>query len=129
MALKTLDERDVLQLLRDEVKHAGGQSAWARNEDVDRTHLNQILSGRSGVSPKIFGKLRLRTVYVRENILSEKGVVELLRDDVDRLGGQSVWARETKLSRPYLNKVLAGRKRVSPNILQRLQVQVRYVRD
>ena len=35
-----LDDNDVVRLLRSEVEQAGGQSAWARRERIDRALLN-----------------------------------------------------------------------------------------
>jgi DNA-binding phage protein len=62
--MRLLDEKDVLDLLRSEVKRAGGQTLWARKADVDRTMLNKILSGRQAPTKKIIDLLNLRMVYV-----------------------------------------------------------------
>ena len=62
-----LNEKDVVRLLRDEVERAGGQSAWARKQQVDRPHLNKILAGQRRISPTILKKLKIKIVYVRDN--------------------------------------------------------------
>ena len=62
--LNVLSDKDIMQLLQNEVKRAGGQSAWARKNKVDRAHLNRILSGHKTISPTILKKLGIRTVYV-----------------------------------------------------------------
>jgi DNA-binding phage protein len=57
--------RDVTRLLHLEVKKAGGQSAWARRECVNRTVLNKVLKGHKPISPSIKKALKLRTVHIR----------------------------------------------------------------
>ena len=37
-------------------------------------------------------------------------VIELLRRETDRVGGQSEWARQTGIQRPLINRVLNGRR-------------------
>jgi hypothetical protein len=38
--------KDVMPLLRSEVKRPGGQSEWARQTGISRTMLNKVLNGR-----------------------------------------------------------------------------------
>jgi DNA-binding phage protein len=38
-----LDDNDFIRLLRSEIERAGGQSALARREHIDRTLLNRVL--------------------------------------------------------------------------------------
>ena len=54
-----LDIKEVVRLLRAEVERAGGQSAWARREGIDRTLLNKVLSGQKPPSNKIIKALKL----------------------------------------------------------------------
>jgi DNA-binding phage protein len=61
-----LSENEVLQLLRYAVKCAGGQSAWAREQGISRSHLNKILQGRKPISPTILTKLKIKQAYIRE---------------------------------------------------------------
>ena len=128
MPLEILSDSDVVRLLRHEVERAGGQSAWARNKKICRPNLNAMLTGRRKISGALAEKLKLLTVYVRGNILSEKDVIELLRSEVERAGGQSAWARNQQVDRPNLNKMLSGQKRVSPKVLKKLMVRTAYVR-
>jgi DNA-binding phage protein len=41
--------------------------------------------------------------------LQVQDVIELLRDEIDRVGGQSEWARQTGVQRALINRVLNGR--------------------
>ncbi len=62
--MRFFDEKDVIRLLRSEVKRAGGQAAWARKTGMQRTWINKILKGRVAPTKKIISALKLRTVYV-----------------------------------------------------------------
>jgi hypothetical protein len=44
--MRMLDDKDVVCLLRSEVERAGGQSAWARREWIDRTLVKRVLCGQ-----------------------------------------------------------------------------------
>ena len=57
------DDHEVIQLLRAAIERVGGQSAFARRHGIDRTHLNQILSGKKSVNTAVMRPLRLRKVY------------------------------------------------------------------
>ena len=56
-----LDDKDVVRLLRSEVEQAGGQSAWARRERIDRALLNRVLCTHKPPTAKIIRALALRT--------------------------------------------------------------------
>ena len=58
-----LHDADVVRLLRSEVDRAGGQSAWARRERIDRTLLNRILCGQKPPTDKIIRALKLFNDY------------------------------------------------------------------
>ena len=40
---------------------------WARKQQVDRPHLNKVLAGQRQITPAIPKKLKIKTVYVRDN--------------------------------------------------------------
>jgi hypothetical protein len=61
--MRTLDNKDVVRLLRLEVQRAGGQSSWARRERIDRTMLNRVLLGRRPPTEGIIKALKLCNVY------------------------------------------------------------------
>lgn len=63
-----LREEDVLRMLREAVKRAGNQSAWARATGANRTSLNFILSGKKPPAKRVLKALKLRKVaaYERE---------------------------------------------------------------
>jgi DNA-binding phage protein len=51
--------------------------------------------------------------------LNVQDVIELIRGEIDRVGGQSEWARQTGIQRPVINRVLNGR-RLPPSQLCRI---------
>ena len=59
-------------------------------------------------------------------LLDEKDVLRLLREDVDKAGGQSAWARQMGVDRVYLNKVLRGKRPLSAKIIQALRLKKVY---
>jgi DNA-binding phage protein len=61
------DDREVIQMLRAAIERVGSQDAFARRHGIDRTHLNQILSGKKSVNTAVMRALRLRKVYAPKN--------------------------------------------------------------
>lgn len=61
--MRILDNKDIVRLLRLEVKQAGGQSSWARREGIDRTLLNRVLNDQKPPTEKIIKALKLCNVY------------------------------------------------------------------
>jgi DNA-binding phage protein len=61
--MRILDDKDIVRLLRSEVERAGGQSAWARREGIDRTLLNRILNGQRPPTKEIIRALKLCNAY------------------------------------------------------------------
>jgi DNA-binding phage protein len=57
------DDDEVVQLLRAAVEREGSQVAFARRHGVERTHLNQILTGKRPVSANVVKALGLQKVY------------------------------------------------------------------
>jgi hypothetical protein len=52
-------------MLKRSIDEAGSQSAWARREGVNRTHLCRALAGEKSVrGPKILKALKIKTIYV-----------------------------------------------------------------
>jgi DNA-binding phage protein len=65
--VRVLDDNDVVESLRLSVKMAGGQSAFARQTGIDRTHLNHTLTRKRLPSWSIIDALNLGVVYVALN--------------------------------------------------------------
>jgi DNA-binding phage protein len=61
------DNKDLVRLLRSEVEKAGGQSAWARREGIDRTLLNRVLNDQKPPSKEIIRALKLCNVYALDD--------------------------------------------------------------
>jgi DNA-binding transcriptional regulator YdaS (Cro superfamily) len=60
---RVFNENEVRQLLRAAVERAGTQVAFAKRHGIDRTHLNQVLKGKSRVSGSVLKCLGLRKSY------------------------------------------------------------------
>lgn len=71
--MRTLDDQDVVCVLRSEVERSGGQSSWARRERIDRSLLNRVLHGRKPPTKQIIRALRLCNAYALND--------EMRRDD------------------------------------------------
>jgi DNA-binding phage protein len=56
-------------------------------------------------------------------------LLRLLRRDINRVGGQSEWARQTDICRTYINRVLNGRKPPGPSICRALGLKRAALRD
>jgi len=62
--MRIFELADVILLLRSEVKQAGGQTAWAKKNGINRTILNMVLKGHRAPNKAILGALKLRMVFV-----------------------------------------------------------------
>jgi DNA-binding phage protein len=61
--------------------------------------------------------------------LRVRDLLGLLRRDIDRVGGQSEWARQTGICRTYINRVLNGQKPPGPSICRALGLKRAIFRD
>jgi len=59
-------------------------------------------------------------------ILTEKDVIQLLRQEVAKAGRQVDWSRKAGLSRTTVNKVLQTRKRPTKSIIKSLNLEIVY---
>ncbi len=64
---RVFDDNDVRQLLRAAVESAGTQAAFAKRHHLDRTHLNQVLKGKSRISRSLLKCLGLRKAYILDH--------------------------------------------------------------
>jgi DNA-binding phage protein len=119
MTKQFLDVEDVLRLLRREIERAGGQSEWSRRTGVNRSSLNQVISGRRDPGPQIATALKLKKVLN----LNMADVHHRVQREVQTAGSQSEWARRTGVSRVHLNKVLNGKKTMGPRIIEALNLK------
>jgi len=62
--MRTFELKDVIRLLTSKVKKAGGQTAWAKKNRLDRTILNRVLHGHRQPTKAILRALSLRVVFV-----------------------------------------------------------------
>ena len=63
---RVFTDNEVRQLLRAAIELAGTQVAFAKRYGLDRTHLNQVLKGKSRVSGSLLKCLGLRKAYTLE---------------------------------------------------------------
>ena len=134
--MRLLDNGVLVELLRSRVKSAGGQSAFARQHGIQRAYLNRVLNGKKPpAAPSILNALNLRAVCVpveprgrvAARLLNDDDVLKLLHSQVRRAGGQSSFARQIRVDRTFLNKVLSGKKPPSaPSILEALNLRIAY---
>jgi plasmid maintenance system antidote protein VapI len=61
-----LNDDDVVDLLKAAVKREGGQAAFAKRYDFNRSELSSILNGRRRISASLAKTLGLRRVYIVE---------------------------------------------------------------
>ena len=64
--MRVLEPNDIVQLLRAEVKKAGGQEAWAKKTGIDRALVNKVIHQKRPVSKNMMKALGLRVVVVRD---------------------------------------------------------------
>jgi GAF domain-containing protein len=87
--MRMLDNQDVVRRLRWEVERAGGQSAWARRERIDRALLNRVLCGRKPPPEKIIRALKLCNVYALDGPEDRRnGRVDSASSDRERCNGR-----------------------------------------
>jgi len=51
------------------------------NEHVNRPHLNNVLAGRKAITPALLKKLKVKTVYIRDNLIALALLWQILRDN------------------------------------------------
>jgi DNA-binding phage protein len=59
-------------------------------------------------------------------ILTQKDVVQLLRREVAKAGGQTGWSKKTGVHRSLINKILQGREPLTKSILKALGLEIVY---
>jgi transcriptional regulator with XRE-family HTH domain len=62
--MRMFEHKDVVLLLREEVKRAGSQDAFAKRTGVNRTAINKVLNGARLPSPSMIEVLGLAPIYV-----------------------------------------------------------------
>jgi DNA-binding phage protein len=62
--MRVLEPKEIVRLLRAEVKKAGSQEAWAKKAGLQRTLVNKVLRGKRQPTESIILALGLRIVVV-----------------------------------------------------------------
>jgi DNA-binding phage protein len=63
------------------------------------------------------------------DFLEQEDVVALLREEVDKVGGQSVWSKKTSVDRTNLNRILNGHMPPTKAVATALKLRLIYVRS
>jgi hypothetical protein len=71
--MKMFELKDVVSLLRDEVKRTGSQGAFAKRTGIHRTELNKVLVGARLPSRTVIDALGLAPIYVFKTDLPLRG--------------------------------------------------------
>jgi DNA-binding phage protein len=64
--MHALEPKEIVDLLRAEVKRAGSQEAWAKMAGVQRTEVSKTITGKRSPSKTIIRALGLRVVVVKD---------------------------------------------------------------
>jgi len=131
-----LEQEDVLALLRKKVEKAGSQRAWSKKAGICRPNLNTVLHGHRPLTGVIVPALGLQIAYTRDNqakhstvqVFDYGGVLNLLREEVSKAGGQVAWSKRTGVNRSHLNLTLNGHRPLTESIIAALQLRVVYIR-
>ena len=70
--MEMLEPKDVVSLLRQEIRRAGSQEAFAKKTGIHRTSLNKVMNGARVPSPLIIDTLGLAPVYVFKTDLTSR---------------------------------------------------------
>ena len=62
--MRLLERKDIVKLLWIEVEKAGSQTAWAKKNGIDRSHVNKVLHHAKPPTGNIILALGLRTVVI-----------------------------------------------------------------
>jgi hypothetical protein len=122
---------DVVRVIQEEVRNAGSQAFLARNAGLNRPNLNSTLSGRRPPTGDILRAFNLQKLfsYEREGRTGDQeplrveGVVQLLRDEVERADSQVEWARQKGVHVGSLNSTINGKKPPTKDILRALSLR------
>jgi hypothetical protein len=122
---------DVVRLIQEEVKSAGGQAELARKSGLNRPNLNSTVSGKRAPTGDVLRALNLRKVFAYEKegrtrdqeLLWMEGVVRSLRYEVERADSQAEWARQNKVHLGSLNSTINGKLPPTKDILRALSLR------
>ena len=133
-APRPLDRKSVLRLLREQIKQAGGQSAWARNTGVERATVNRTVTGLCPLRPSILKAMGIEKAgFYRGNgsdrvFLDDAALLALLHHEIARIGGPIAWSRQAAVDRTYLYRALHGSKPARAAIAAALGLKIAYRR-
>jgi DNA-binding phage protein len=124
-----LDE--VVRMARQEVDKAGSQAEFARKAGVRGSSLNSTLTRKRPPTKDLLRALNLQKVFAYEALMKNRNAVTLgldevlgiLREEVEKAGGQTEFARKTGVNRPNLNSTLLQKRPPTRDILKALNLR------
>jgi DNA-binding phage protein len=129
--MRVLEDKDVVALLRAEVRKFESTAAWARSASLDRTHVSSAIHQRRSISKSMLRAPGLQTAVVDDDarVLTEGDIRRVLRADVAAVGSQAAWAKKNQMSRLFLNRILRKVAPPSENIIRALGLRIVVISD
>ena len=129
--MRVLKEKEIVRLLRAEVKKAGGQGAWAKRAGIERTLVNKVLRGKRRPPKSIIRALGLRSALSSHDsrVLKAEDVRRLLRTQVAQAGSLAAWGRNIGAPRSEVSNALWGKRPPNKQIMDTLGLRVVIVKD
>lgn len=56
-------------------------------------------------------------------LLDHDDVLDLLRSEIAKVGSQSEWAKEHRVDRPIVNRILSGQRNIQPKVTDALGLE------
>jgi DNA-binding phage protein len=124
-----LDE--VVRMAREEVDKAGSQAEFARKAGVRGSSLNSTVTGGRPPTKDVLRALNFQKVFAYEALMKNRNaltleldeVLGILREEVEKAGGQTEFARKTGVNRPNLNSTLLKKRPPTRDILKALNLR------
>ena len=66
---------------------------------------------------------------MKRDWLDDKDVIQMLRAEVERAGGQSAYARQVGLNRNNINQILVGKMPVTKGVTRALKLRRVFIRS
>jgi DNA-binding phage protein len=63
-----------------------------------------------------------------EELLDEKAVLRLLRDEIECAGSTTAWAKKTGLDRTMVSAMINGRNPIAKSVIKALGLRIVYTR-
>jgi|SRR5215469_1364490 len=128
--MQILRIQEVIKLLREEVQRAGSQSEFARQKGVQPSLVNRVLRGDRFPPLRLCRALGLEWVLVSQvevggmelDIITWRDFRRILREEINKAGSITGWARQFRIDRAHLSSVLHRRRAPDQRIIAALNL-------